>query len=487
MGKLKVTDLFFYRWRYMLGFTSLLVASIVLISLAVWMFPGGISESEQQSVVTSSRTMADTFMGNDASHIVNAPYYLGQHIVLAVAGMSSQSIKLLSALLAFFGALCYYGVIRLWFRRNVAIISSAILITSGQFLLLSQLGTPDILLFFWPSAILFSTSMLAYAKRFQPIWIFVSAALAAISLYTPLSIYLLAALAATCLLHPHARFTVFSQRTYILAGGGVLFALLTIPLVISIVKQPDVISILLGTNHASFSLETIWSNLSPLVMFQDAQAGLTLQPIFGLTTILIAIIGAIHLFTAKYTAKSYILSLIFIMLIFLLALGIFSAAFLVVPVMLLVAFGFNYLIRNWYKLFPFNPYARVLGLLPLSVLILSVAFSNLERYILSYHYLASSMQTFSRDLSLIDSSIDQSQKKDIVLVVAANSKDFYTVYANTKPHTATVSVETTFPINTTKTIISIPEQADQTLTPSNILVTPTEQHAARFYVYKNNL
>ncbi|HEY1085337.1 MAG TPA: glycosyltransferase family 39 protein [Candidatus Saccharimonadales bacterium] len=489
MGRLKVNDFYIYRWRYPIGFTLMGALLILVLFVVGFLVPNGLSKLEMASVVTSVHTPPNVIQGVSPENVQHLPYHILQKLSIMAFGFNQLAIKLPALVMAFCSILMLYGVVRLWFKRNTAIITSLIAVTSGQFLLLAQLGTPSISYIFWSAALLFFTSMLARAKKFRPIWLIGAMIIGGLSLYSPLMVYVLLALGLTSILHPHARFVIFRESPIVLALGLCIFLLMAAPLALSLIASPHLGLQLLGipSDLSALSWSHILALLGDYIGFIQPTSGEVIRPAYSLAVLLIALIGIIRLFTAKYTAKSYILSIWFLCLIPILALQNSITSFTFIPVVLLVAFGIDYLIQGWYSLFPHNPYARVVGILPLSVLVFGITFSGLERFVYGYHYSSEASQSFSRDLSKVDQAIRDTGDRRITLIVPASEKKFFTTYATSLKNSAK-PVITDKPPQTVKPdeiVIASREFIAANTPPSEILVSSAGESANRFYLYKN--
>lgn len=490
MGKLNVTDFFLYRWRYVLAVLVAVGVFAGIFVLVGFYTPGGLSQREMASATASIHTPVEVLNGSSPDHIVQLPYQALQKASINLLGVSDIAIKLPSLLLAGLSALLLYGVMRLWFRRNVAVITSLIAITSAEFLFLAQLGTPAISGVFWAAFLLFTTSMLAYSARYRALWIVAASIGAGLSLYSPMGIFLIAALSITCLIHPHSRFVVFSQSKILLGICLALFGLVVTPLILGIIAQPQLLIELAGFESLSMpTLDSIGSTLQPFASFNAPEGGIALYPVYGLATGLLAVLGALRLFTAKYTAKSYIISLVFAFIVVAIVLGILLPSYTFVPILLLVAFGIDYLISSWYRLFPFNPYARVAGLLPLAVLVIGISFTELERYVYTYHYTPRAVSAFTKDLQLVDRFVDENHTARMTLLVQSDQVRFYNDYASRLPDTVQLTVTDRRDEAATRAndelIIAQGQFASRTNAPDAIAVTSQSENAARLYLYKN--
>lgn len=490
MGKHKTTDYLIYRWRYQIGYTLLATLLLVVLYLIIFVAPAGLSKSEMAAAVTSAHTPPMALLAQSPDYVLHLPYHLLQKASIWLFGFSTFAIKLPSVVLALCTIGALYGLLRLWFRRNVAIISSLLAVATGQFLFYTQLGTPEIGYLFWNAALLACASMLARTEKYRWAWLVATVVVAALSIYSPFQIYMVIALVATSLIHPHARFVVFRQPYWLLAICTVLFIVLTLPLTLALVAQPHLLMTLFGlpTDWSAISWQYIQESGLQYLLFWEARSGATIAPVYSLGIFLLGVVGLYRLFTAKYTAKSYIITIWLLFLIPALLLNKDAVSLTFIPLVLLVAHAIDYLIHSWYRLFPLNPYARAGGLIPLSVLVAGLTLSGVEHFVYGYHYDTHASTVFSKDLSLLDTTVKKHSGQPMTLLVSPGDQAFYTTYAeNAKTNadiTVTASQATVRDRQATTIIADRSHQLPDRL-PTAIVVGGTSHDANRFYLYKN--
>jgi hypothetical protein len=492
MGRLKITDFFLYRNRYVASYSLIGFILVALLFVSGVLVPGGISDLEMTSAAQSSNTTSAALIGNQNESIINLPYRFMQALSFSIFGISILSIKLPSLILAAASILLLYGTLELWFRRNVAIITSIITMTSSQFLLQSQSGTAGIIYMFWGALLLFCASTLASSKRYRPIWLMLTALVAGLSLYTPYMLYATIPLIIAACIHPHARFVVFRQPIWALCVSVLLFAVALVPLVISSLNDSTMLlSVLAGQAISSGTLD-ITSNISQLSQYVDFfnnRGGRVLQPAFGLGLLLLAVVGAAHLLSAKYTAKSYIMAIWVVLTIPILIINPDAAGAAILPISLLSAFAIDFLIRRWYTMFPHNPYARVTGLFPLGILVLVLSISSMDRFIYGYRYDSDAAKAYSSDIRLLREEIDTHRRQHINLIVPAKDQSFYEAFITRNHLTKNVTL-TTSQVNTAKDqVVIMSGQIHKPLSNNTrlvkIIVSQKSRDANRFYVYEN--
>lgn len=479
MGKY-VTDYFLYRWRYVIGYSLIGLVIVGLLVIAGLFVPSGLSEAEVQSVVASHAiTLSlDSFQ---PSFIIDLPYHLLQKGSITLFGLNELSIKLPSLILGLASAFGMLILLRMWFRRNVAVITSILIITTGQFLFIAQSGTPGIMYIFLSIWLLVAAMIISRRKKWAGTWKMILFGIVALSLYTPLSLYILIALASAIVLHPHLRYLVRQLSKVKLALAGVGALILLIPLGYGIWRDPSIGLTLLGIPS---QWPDLWANIVQLsreyLDFITPSSGAIMTPLFGLGSMILIILGILNLATTKYTARSYIITAWIILLLPVLLINpeIIGVTFL--PIILLMAMGISTLLSNWYQLFPRNPYARLAGLLPLTVLLGGMVFSGIDRYIYGYTYDPLTANHFSRDLRLINQQLAQ-HDTSFLLVVSEGEKAFYTVIADKHEN---VTVATTLSQTYTTAVIShAAYQPTPELTPSAIITDSTSTDSDRFYIY----
>jgi len=485
MGQ-QITDYFLYKWRYILGYGFIGISVVALFILAGLFIPGGITQSEMNSAVMSKAISfsPDTF---NAESIINLPFHLLQRASMWAFGVTNFSIKFPAMLLALFSALGMLLLLRTWFKRNVAVLTTILVITTGQFLFIAQNGTPSIMYVFTSVWLLFAAMMISRRARFSGVWKLVLFGIAATSLYTPLSIYVLIALASATLLHPHLRFLVRRLSKVKLFFGTLFFLVLLAPLGYAIIKHPDIGLRLLG-------IPEVWpdfgANALQLVKqyfdFISSSSTVPMTPVYGLGSIILIGLGVYRLTTTKYTARSYIITIWSILLLPALLLNPNYTSVTFIPVLLLMAMGISTLLTSWYRLFPRNPYARFAGLIPLALLVSGMVLSGVDRYMYGYLYNPAVRANFTNDLSLINKELRRQKGAPVTLAVDTSESAFYAVVAKEYKN---VTLTTTPPPTTSSVIVThaMYKKAKSASEPTRIITDARAKDADRFYIYKTDV
>ena len=413
---------FLYRWRYVIGYTfiGLLLAGLLLF--AGLFLPGGLSTAEMTSVVRSaSLSLSDP----STLAMSNLPYYALQAGIFLLFGVSLLTIKLPSLILAFLSAVGLILLLRRWFRPNIAVLASLIAITTGQFLFLAQSGTPGILYVFWPVVLLLLGTQVTRATKHRYLWKILFAVVAALSLYTPLSIYPLVAIALAVAFHPHLRNALRKLKKSRLSVVSLIFLALIAPLVWLISLRPELaLSLLAGipeTWPPDIGANIITVTKQYFLFWQPSTTEL-MTPVFGLGSAILIALGLYRLIRTRETTRSYLIIFWIVCLLPVLILNPSFTSVTFIPSVLMMAAGLTSLIGYWYRLFPLNPYARIIGLIPIIILVAALILTGLARYIYGYHYSPAVAPLFSNDLQLLPKDTEQ-------LVVSEAERPFYSAIA----------------------------------------------------------
>lgn len=479
MGKYKINDLFLYRHRYMIGYIGLAFLFLTLLFFAVLYVPGGLNSSEIAAVVKGASLDLDDI---SSFAVISLPYTLLQQASIEIFGMNNFAIKLPSLILAFITSIGAVLLLRRWFKSNVAVLATLIMVTTGQFLFVAQLGAPSITYMTWSVWLLLAASMVTGGiPKYKTFWVIILFITIGLSLYTPLSVYLLAAIISAALLHPHVRHTLKRLPSYHYVLFFVIMGLFIAPLGYLIYLRPELALELLGAPASwppDFAANAKQIAEQYLLFFKPAGGGL-MTPVFGLGSIILMSIGAWQLYKARYTARSYAVTAWFVLLIPVILINPTFTTITFVPFLLLLANGLNYLLRSWYRLFPRNPYARMAGLMPLVVLVGGMLVSGVDRFVYGYHYAPETVQSFTRDLTLFNYQVRQ--KDGTVLLVTTKEKPFYDAVA---VHTKGMAVTTTVPATGNFAATHDAQPLTGGLGATKVIVTSHSLNADRFYIYK---
>lgn len=482
--KSKVTDYLLYRWRFRIGFfviAFIVVGAVIFTSLNM---PGALREAEQHTAIMSSKLSATSL---DVNSIVNFPYYILQRLSFIAFGVTTLSIKLPSIILGTLTVLGIYLLARNWFTRSVGVMVTLLAATSTQFLFMAQDGTPAICFSFVTIWLLAICTFVTRKKLFSTFWKVVCGVLMAIELYLPFGIYVNIALAVTMLFHPHIRYLLrrISRPRFTLA---IIFGIAAmVPLCYAIFVDYTIALTLLGipTGHGSL-LASTHATARDLFGFLLPTTSFYVRPVYAMSLLGLMIIGLYRLVKIRYTARSYTTSILLVTLVPLVLMNQQYESVLFPLVVILLALGSSQLVVSWYQLFPRNPYARIAGLIPLTILTCGIVFSDTLRYINNYTYNSVIVSHYNNDLSSLDKTLRKyhATADTTRLIASRKESEFYQVVEHYDKRFLTNTLEGTSPKLTIMTHEAY-HTAPPDTAPVEIVTNRLSKNADRLYVYEH--
>lgn len=480
-------DSWLYHKRYLIGYLLIILAFVTLLFVAGSLIPGGISNEEKQSVVTSAGLDLQNI---DSLTIPSLPYYAFQRGIIEVFGVSTFTIKLPSLILAFFAGIGAVFLLRRWFKPNIALLAAVIMVTTGQFLYVAQSGTPSIMYILWSVWLLLTATLITTSPHYTRFWKILFFIIVPLSLYTPLSIYLVLAIVSAGLIHPHVRYVLRRMKKKHLAMYITLSAVIVAPLIYLITRDPTLGAELFGWPSA---WPDIAANAGTLVQqyvnFISPQSGALMTPVLGLGSIMLILLGIWRLAKIRYTARSYTLVAWVILTLPILLINPSYTTIAFVPLLILMATGLEFLLRSWYRMFPRNPYARFAGLVPLVILVGGLVISGLNRYFYGYSHDPVTASHFSSDLTLLEKEVVSS--KPTILVVGGSEVPFYYAVATLSDQSMgklTIATESPGLVPNSKVLAATRAGRTSVGHPiASIVTTSTSTEADRFYIYKTDI
>ena len=401
--KSKVTDYLLYRWRFRIGYLAVAAIVVGIIVFTALNTPGALRLGEQETALISGKLSMTSL---DVNSIVNFPYYILQRVSFLAFGVTTLSVKLPSIVLGVLSALGIFLLARNWFTRNVAVMVTLLATTSTQFLFMAQDGTPAIIFSFVTIWLLAICTFVTRKKLFSTFWKVVCGVLMAVELYLPFGVYVDSALAITMLFHPHIRYLLrrISRPRFTLA---IVFGLAAmVPLGYAIYVNHDIALTLLGipTAHANL-LDNVHTSARDIFGFLLPADSYAIRPIYALSLLILMAIGLFRLVKIRYTARSYTASILLITIVPLVVMNPQYESALFPVAVIFMALGSSQLVASWYRLFPRNPYARVAGLIPLTIFTCGMVFADTLRYVNNYTYNSAIVTHYNNDLASLDKTL----------------------------------------------------------------------------------
>lgn len=400
MKKIIISKLFLYRYRFIIGNVLLGVAFIALMFLLPAIAQKGLSTAEMNSAVNSYYLGSDAVLNGD---LVDLPYRLLQKLSIMIFGLTAYTIKLPSIIVGLIFGLLLILLLNRWFKSNVSLLASTLIVLSTPFLFLAGSGTPLIMVAFWPTLLLWLGSKIQGEKRPKPGYCFAFALALLLSIFTPYMLYFAIFCVIFVLVQPHLRFVVKSLPKLPFAVISLIVVAGLTSLIINIINHPDTIMQLLFAKNFEIGhfFQNILAGLSPLFSWKTSLEGVFLSPLISLPTFALALIGLFSTTKGFFASRNSIASLLIVFGLIITGFKSEMIIFLILPLSILVAHGLKYMLEKWYGLFPTNPYARISALLPLTILFSIMIIPSLLQYIYGYRYNPNVADDFSDTLTVI--------------------------------------------------------------------------------------
>lgn len=476
MKKITISKLFLYRHRFVIGYSILMLAFVILLLVLPLIAQDGLSAAEMESATSSYHLSADAPLNGD---LVDLPYRILQKISIMLLGFSAYTIKLPSIIIGLFLGVLLILLLNRWFKNNVSLLASCLVVLSTPFLFLAGSGTPLIMLVFWPTLLLWLGSKIQGEKRPKPMYSFLFAIAMALALFTPYMLYFAAFCVVFVLLQPHLRFIVKNLPKLPLLLTGLIILASIVALAMNMISQPEIISELLLAKD--FEIQNFFSNiiagLEPAFRwFGTAEGTIFLAPLIGLPILALALVGLFSTTKGFFASRNSIASLLILFTIVITGFTKEAVVFIILPLSILTAHGLKYLLEKWYGLFPENPYARIAALVPLTFFFSVVIIPGLLQYVYGYHYNSKIASQFDYSLDIIHKNLS-----DETLVVNSNY-DFYKILED-KSAIKVINDDENLSEETNKLAFLHTKSSDENCQLERIITSPMSENSDIIYLY----
>lgn len=481
MKKRSLSSFFLYRHRFQIGFFLLALAYIALLFGLPLLAPAGLSESEMISAAHSYDLQPDSILKGD---IVNLPYRALQKLSITLFGLNVYSVKLPSIVIGLVLGLLLILLLNRWFKNNVALLASILAVLSASFLFIAGSGTPLIMVVFWPVLLLWLGSKIQGVTKPKPLYCFAFAFALLASIFTPHLIYLAVFIVLFALLHPHLRFTIKTLPTVPLILTLFIILLGLAALVVAAFVNPSIIPQLLWAPDLTLGgfIDNIKVAFLPLFSWNTTLESQFLSPFVGLASIALAVIGLLSTTKGFFASRNSIATCLIIFTIFLAGLNPESAILILLPLAILIAHGFRYVLDKWYNLFPDNPYARISGVLPIGAFMAIMIFGGITHFLYGYRYVPMVADEFNNDITLVRQHLPE--QETLYIIDDPVSYNFFKILEDNS-HSYIVEDQLPAPDQLPDTYatlghLKIPGEL------KNIITSSKSDNSDRIYMYTNN-
>ena len=416
------------KYLYLLGFG---VLTIVFAVYRFWVLPDGLSTAEIESAAISGQFSLSQLATNFSEHtswLVNLPWTILQNLSISIFGFSTFALRLPAVILMTLSAFGLVFVACKLLKKNIAITSGFLIISSALFMSLARSGDGAAMMIFLIALTLLSVvKILSVQSGWQEIFFRIITVLALASLlYMRGGIYIIATVTLVGVLHPKIRLFFLRDKIWKLIPKIVIGLIIVAPLAIGfVVGSHDFIWSLLLVDGGSWSLQNLSLLGTSLTGIGAGLSGGLITPIIGIVGLIIAVIGLIKVIANFFSVRSY---LILALLILAVKLSIYQPQFtflLFIPLALLMTIGISILIEKWSNLFPLNPYAHVIVSFLVGFIIFINCWVSISHFIAANKYDSTVVYHYNQEFDAVREFLSSQDESNFTLVVAENEKDFY--------------------------------------------------------------
>ena len=476
MKKIVISKLFLYKYRFIIGYIILGLAFVGMLFALPLVANHGLSQAEIASAESSYSLGFDAPLKGD---LVDLPYRVLQKLSIKIFGLTPYAIVLPSIVIGLLLGLLLILLLNRWFKSNVSLLASCIIVLSTPFLYLAGSGTPLIMLVFWPTLLLWLGSKIQGEKRPKPMYSFWFGVALLGAIFTPYMLYFAVFCVLFVALQPHLRYIVKSLPKPLLTLVGVIILAGITALVMNMVSHPETISKLLlaqGFEMGQFFPNVLEGFKVGFAWWGSVESTL-LSPLISLPVFALAFTGLFSTTKGFFASRNSIASVLIIFTVIITGFNPEAIVFIILPISILVAHGFKYILEKWYGLFPENPYARVAAVLPLAILFGIMIIPSSLQYVYGYMYNPDVATKFSYDLEIIRDNLT-----DEILVV--NNESDYNFYKILGDSTGIKIVRTAPDVRPEKIAFYRQKTVDKKYQLSQIITSSRAENSDIIYLYE---
>lgn len=367
---------------------------LLLLGFRIWNMPAGLSPAEHDAIVASGSWRA----------ILDNPLYAPHKIIQFVLQVASlRNIGVLRAVSVFWGfitVVLFFNVLRNWYNGQIAALGTLLFACSTWFLVTTRLATPEIML----SGIVALMAMggwLRFSKaRNAPLLlaIFITAAFC----YIPGMVWFIAV--ALIWQRRSIRTALQESSPATSLFGALLFLLLISPLLVALIRMPEVGRSLIGLPQQLPPLTQIGHDLLavPLALFVKAPYNpahwLGRLPLLDVFTAIMFALGLYSFFYQRHLDRVKMVVGLLIAGSILIAVsgGAITYTILLPAVYVVIIEGISLMLQQWLTVFPRNPLARTIGVTLLITAVVASCYYQVNRYYVAWQHAPSTKQIYNQ-------------------------------------------------------------------------------------------
>ncbi|MCE7936688.1 hypothetical protein DYH10_02785 [Candidatus Saccharibacteria bacterium CPR2] len=414
----QIQHLFVYRYRYVIGYSVLIALGLYMTLYKLGGLLPGIHNDEAISALNNAS------LSKIIENPINFPYKLVQWSLISVFGPKILILRIPSVIFGLLAVFLLYHLLRTWYWPRVAILGSLLFVTSSWFLHFARFANPAILVAPTVLGFFLTLSRFRLTKKFY--WIFLAAIFFVIGMYTPYFLYFAAA---SILVNLWAIKTTLRQsKAWIMPVLIIIVILALAPLGYAIYIKPPVAKELLGIPDNFIGIKALlvnyWGTIAHIFWTSRENWGYHLGtlPMFDIFTASMVGLGLYHYERHWPSIRSKTLFIALPVITLAVSLKALPTSFVIlIPLFYILATsGASTLLGQWYGIFPKNPIARTVGIIPFALLLATVFYYHHQRYFVAWPQTPEVRQEFHEDYPKLMEIFEQTNSK--ILVVGSESQ-----------------------------------------------------------------
>lgn len=389
--KRRIVKLWGNLWHQLLGYGAI---GLVVAGMLWWRLGSLLPGFSQPEAL--ARTQADSFM-----KLLDNPLFLPhkaiQYLFIRSGHLGAFWMRSASVFFALAILMLFYTIVRNWYSRRIALMSSFLLLSSAWFLHFARLGTPEIM--YASSLGLIWVGIRMRSSRAPRIRTVLASIVIILScMYVPGLIWLVIPL-----LFWRRKLIVSELRKlpFKVSIPSLLVVILgLVPLAYGLIRHPILIRNWLYLPN-QFDIGQFWSNLWH-IPFWLVWHGPNLPaywlgnlPLFDVFSLVVLGLGVFVLVHYRNLDRIRVGILILIVSLIGAALNGWVALAIALPVVyIIISSGVALLLQQWFTIFPRNPLARGVGIAMVGLLVLLSGYYNIRHYYVAWPRNSETRQVF---------------------------------------------------------------------------------------------
>jgi hypothetical protein len=368
-------------WQPLAGYGISLSVLLALLLFRLGSLMPGFGPSEQASI-TMARSLEAIF-----KNPLFAPHAFLQYLSLKSGHFGYTAMRLPSVLMAVVCAGLFFYIVSKWFNFRVAVITSILFVTSSWYLQVARMATPEVTMLGLLAPLAYSIWLPNYRR---PVLALVIGAVILVSmLYIPGFVWF----AVVGIIWQRRSLLKVWRDARIPAALILCGCVIAVtPLIIQLAGSVELVKGYFGLPaDVLASLRQLPKQLAliPLRLILvgplNVETNLGRLPLLDFFAAVMATMGAYSYATHYKLRRSRLILASLLLGSILVALqGLVSIAILLPFIYLLIAGGINFMIEQWFMIFPYNPFARNLAIILISIAIAVTAFFHINRYFIAW-------------------------------------------------------------------------------------------------------